>query len=410
MRTRASLVALTALLVAVETAQALTQAEIDKGARRAQAGLGGVTHRLASNQFQGRDNNTPASLDAQAYLIGRLRRLGAGLGPGSGDDAYRQPFVQSGQTGTNLLAVIPGRDLPNEYVFVGAHYDHLDTRSDVNGACSANGTPGGGICHGATDNAAGVAAVLAIGRAIRNLPTAPRRSVVLALWDSEEDGLVGSRYYTINPIVPLAQTKGYVNFDIQGENLLPSLRETSFAIGAETGGSAFQAFVADAVATEGLDTELISFIFGQLRSDYVNFVNGGVPTVFFSDADGACYHTVGDTIKIVNMRKLKAQTRIAYRVTLDLAEGATTPPFRAPNPALAVFADAEALGRVINRGQADLSLFAPPEQATLQAINTNISQIVADGPGAFDSGDVTTLLGSALQTIAAIKTLPCGKM
>src|SRR5262245_54518399 len=245
------------LLLAVHTAQALTPTEIEKGAKRAQNGLRGTTGRLASDRFAGRDNDTPASLDTQAFLIKRLRRLGAGLGAGVGDAAYKQPFVQSGQTGTNLLAVIPGRDLPTEYVFVGAHYDHLDTRSTPSGACSANGTPGGEVCHGATDNAAGVAAVLAIGRAIRKLPTPPRRSVVLALWDSEEDGLLGSLYYTANPLVPLAQTKGYVNFDILGENLLPSLRETSFAIGAETGGSAFQAFVADGAATEGLDTKLL---------------------------------------------------------------------------------------------------------------------------------------------------------
>ena len=350
--------------------------------------------------------HNPRRLDVQAYPIGRLRRL-AGLGPGSATTPTASPS-SVGSIGTNLLAVIPGRDLPNEYVFA-ARTTTIDTRSDVNGACFANGTRRRCLPRGHRQRRRRRGGVRDR-RAIKKLPTAPRRSVVLALWDSEEDGLLGSLYYKDHPIVPLAQTKGYVNFDILGENLLPSLRETSFAIGAETGGSAFQAFVADAIATEGLDTELISFIFGQLRSDYVNFVNGGVPTVFFSDADGSCYHTIGDTIKIVNTRKLKSQSRIAYRVTLDLAEGATTPAFKAPNPALAVFADAEALGRVIARGQADLPLFAPPEQAALQTINTNIAQIVADGPGAFDSGDVGTLLGSALQTIAAVKTLPCGKM
>src|SRR5262249_36329207 len=282
-----------------------------RGAHKATGGLKGVTRKLASERLDGRDNDTQGSFDAQAYLVKKLRHLGAGLGPGVGLDAYKQAFVQGGQIGTNLLAVIQGRDLPDEYVIVGAHYDHLG-----NGGCPTKGAVGGDtVCHGATDNAASVAAVLGIGRAIVKLPTPPRRSVILALWDAEEDGLLGSAYYSQHPLVPIAQTKGYVNFDIMGENLLPSLRDTSFSIGAETGGSPFQAFVADAVAAEQLGTLPLSYIFGQLRSDYVNFVAAGVPTVFFSDADGACYHTVGDSIRIVNVPKLKAQSRIAYRVT-----------------------------------------------------------------------------------------------
>jgi Zn-dependent M28 family amino/carboxypeptidase len=86
--------------------------------------------------------------------------------------------------------------------------------------------------------------VLGVGRALTNLSQPPRRSVVLALWDAEEDGLVGSLYYVLHPLVPLAKTIAYVNFDIQGANLLPTLRRMSFAVGAETGGSALGTFVA----------------------------------------------------------------------------------------------------------------------------------------------------------------------
>ena len=82
----------------------------------------------------------------------------------TGDAAFKQPFVQSRKNGTNILAVIPGSELPNEYVFVGAHYDHL-------GDAAAPSTSGDTVCNGATDNAAGVAAALAIGRGIAALPT-----------------------------------------------------------------------------------------------------------------------------------------------------------------------------------------------------------------------------------------------
>ena len=235
--------------------------------------------RLSGASFAGRDNDTPESDRAQRLLIGKLRRFGSGLNTAAtGDDAFRQPFEQSGQIGTNLVAVIRGRELPDEYVIVGAHYDHLDSRSTPSGSCSIRNAPGGVICPGATDNAAGVGAVLGIGRALGKLSQPPRRSVVLALWDAEEDGLLGSLYYVQHPLVPLAKTVAYVNFDIQGANLLPSLRRVSFSVGAETGGSALGAFVSNAVAAEGLDTRPVSFIFGQLRSDYANFVRLGQRT------------------------------------------------------------------------------------------------------------------------------------
>src|SRR5205814_313651 len=119
---------------------------------------------------------------------------------------------------------------------VGAHYDHLG-----NGCRSSD--PNDDICNGATDNAAGVANVLSIGREIAQRPGARRRSVILAFWDREEDGLLGSAFYVRNPLVPLAQTVGYVNYDIQGANLLPSLERDTFAIGAETGGARLQSLV-----------------------------------------------------------------------------------------------------------------------------------------------------------------------
>src|SRR5262245_4642167 len=121
MRTLASIV----VLCLASTTFALTQTDIDRGAKRATGGLKSVTRTLASEKLEGRDNDTQGSFDAQAFLVKRLRRLGAGLAGGTGDVAYKQPFVQSGRAGTNLLAVIRGRELPDEYVVVGAHYDHL---------------------------------------------------------------------------------------------------------------------------------------------------------------------------------------------------------------------------------------------------------------------------------------------
>ena len=233
--------------------------------------------------------------------------------------------------------------------------------------------------------------------------------MILAFWDSEEDGLVGSNYYASNPLVPNAAVKGYINFDIQGANLLPSAKQVSFAVGAETGGSPFQAFVADAVQAEGLDTQLVSYIFGQLRSDYVNLVAVGVPTVFFTDANNGCYHTVFDDVKMLDFQKLRLQTHIAFRTALALTETSTPPPFRAPTAPLASFDDLVRIAGIVHAGQSDLSLFSPADQALLLSIDATLQTLVAEGPAQFDAGDVGTLLNSAVNVVSALTRVPCQK-
>jgi Peptidase family M28 len=405
----ARLIAVAVLGGAVPGAAASRPSDLERVAAKADQGVRAIVKRLSGASYGGRDNDTPESDRAQQLLVKKLRRLGAGLdAAAAGDEAYRQPFAQSGQVGTNLLAVIRGRELPDEYVIAGAHYDHLDSRSLASGACSRNTPPGGAICPGATDNAAGVGVVLGIGRALGKLPQPPRRSVVLALWDAEEDLLLGSLYYVLHPLVPLGKTVAYVNFDIQGANLLPSLRRTSFAVGAETGGSALGAFVAEAVAAEGLDTLPVSYIFGQLRSDYANFVDRGrVPTVFFSDSTGGCYHTTGDTFDVVDRRKLAIQTRIAFRLTVALADTTAPPPFRGPNPAAATFTDAESISRVFTAAQSDLMRFPPADRVMLAQVQQDLAGVVQAGPSALGPAQVGVVLNAALQGIGALTRMPC---
>src|SRR4029079_13851022 len=135
----------------------------------------------------------------------------------------------------------------------------------------------------------------------------PRRSVVIALWDGEEANLRGSIAYVNAPVVPLAQTVAYVNFDVLGSNLLPSLRTTTFAVGAETGGPVLTGIVRDAVDADTLDTAMVSAVLGAYRRDYTAFLTSSIPTVFFSDSTGPCYHTPGDDIDVVDFDKLDHQ-------------------------------------------------------------------------------------------------------
>jgi hypothetical protein len=350
--------------------------------------------RLAGDDTAGRNNNTAGSTLARQFIIDQLKPIANGLNTAAtGDAAYTQTLPG----GTNVVAVIPGSELPGKYVIVGAHYDHL-------GSSCTYKSSGDTICNGATDNAAGVSAALEIARAIAAGPH-PRRSVVIALWDAEEDGLVGSKYYTDHPLVPLADTVGYVNFDIQGSNLTPSLRNTSFAVGSETGGAGFEQIVHSAISASTLNTETLSSIFGQGRSDYVNFTAKQVPTVFFTDATGPCYHTNDDEIGIVDFGKLDQQIAIALKVTRDLANTNTPPTFVSGTPP-ATFADAVVLQRAAEQIWNDRARFSAQDQQTISDIRDELTQIVADGEGAFGSDDVSTVLSDAATVV--INILPKG--
>jgi hypothetical protein len=266
--------------------------------------------------------------------------------------------------------------------------------------------PGDTIYNGATDNAAGVAAALAIARAIGRQPTRPRRSVVIAFWDEEEDGLLGSRHFVQHPLVPLAKTVGYVNFDIQGSNVLPSLRNTSFAVASETGGTRFQDIVRAAIGEQSLDTEVLSSVFGQGRSDYLNFIAANVPTVFFTDATGPCYHTVDDEFGVVDFDKLDRQIQTSLAVTRELASTSSPPAFVSGTP-VATFDDVIAASRVVNRAYADLDRFSEADQEALTDIRADARRIVGEGRAAFGPEDVALLLGDAARFVTLLTHGEC---
>jgi hypothetical protein len=335
--------------------------------------------RLSSDALGGRNNGTAGSTAARQFLTGELQPVGS---------VQTQAFTN----GTNVIATIPGTDLADQYVVVGAHYDHL-------GSSCTSKRSGDTVCNGATDNAAGVAAALAIARAIGAKHT--RRSVVIGLWDAEEDGLVGSRWYVDHPLVPLADTVAYINFDIQGANLSPSLRNKSFAVGSETGGAGLQQVVHDAIGASTLQTETLSTIFGQGRSDHVNFIAHQVPTVFFSDATGPCYHTNADELSVVDFQKLDQEIGIAGRVTRALANASTPPAFVSGTP-LATFSDAVALQRTMELLWQDRDRFSAADQATISDVRDDLNGMVADGEAAFGSDDVSTLLTDAATVVNSI--------
>ncbi|MGI9287718.1 MAG: M28 family metallopeptidase [Pseudomonadales bacterium] len=350
---------------------------------------------LASDEMAGRDNQSPGSLLAQTFLVGELSKFAQpAFAATIGEDGYLQQY----DLGTNILAIVPGGELDNEYVMIGAHYDHLG--NDCDGISTEDN-----ICNGASDNAAGVAAVIDIVRSITASGT-PRRSIIVTLWDGEEDNFDGSRYYVDNPIVPLEQTIAYVNFDIQGANLLPSLRNSTILVGAETGGANLIDVATRARAQSSLDTVMLSLLFGQGRSDHAILVGSGVPSVFFTDANNGCYHTVKDDVDAVDFPKLTQQIITADALTRELISTDDVPVFDAAAP-IVTYQDAMELLRIVESAELDFGLLGTQQQLDSEQFLSDLQGIVGAGPDAFGDAAVGTLLGGAAALVAALAAVDC---
>lgn len=170
----------------------------------------------------------------------------------------------------NVAAKISGSDpdLADEYVVYTAHWDHFGIGDPVDGDS---------IYNGALDNASGTAALLSLARAFKALPDAPRRSILFLAVTAEEQGLLGSQYYSVTPLYPLARTVANINID--GLNLAGRTRDVT-VIGL--GASELDDYITEAAALQDRvirpDPESEKGYY--YRSDHFNFAKQGVPALY----------------------------------------------------------------------------------------------------------------------------------
>lgn len=209
----------------------------------------------------------------------------------SGDIHIQTPGITTGEMNTqNVVGIIEGSDpvLKNEYVLLMAHYDHVGAQRT---AVTSNDT----IFNGARDNAMGVVAMLHAAEAFSKVPT--KRSLIILPVSAEEIGLLGSRHYTENPIIPLKETVYVSNIDGAGYNVTDAvtvigLERTSASHHYKAAAKAFNLRIWDDPAGEqGLFN----------RSDNVNFARVGIPAptftagfTAFDDEIMKYYHRPGD--------------------------------------------------------------------------------------------------------------------
>ena len=182
----------------------------------------------------------------------------------------------------NVAAYIPGET--DEYVIVGAHYDHLGLGGQHSLAPSLTGT----IHPGADDNASGTAGVMELARYFAS-QSKHKRGILFLHFAGEEQGLLGSAYYADNPILPLAKAVAMVNLDMIGR-----MRDNRVYLGGAATGSTLQATVDKLIPTSGLKVENSGGT-SEGSSDHTSFSSHQVPALFFFSGLHADYHKPSDT-------------------------------------------------------------------------------------------------------------------
>jgi Zn-dependent M28 family amino/carboxypeptidase len=248
-------------------------------------------------------------------------------------------------TSNNVVAVLPGTTRPGEAVLYSAHWDHLGMNP---------GKSGDNIFNGALDNASGVAALLEIAERFATQQPRPARSVVFLLPTLEELGLLGSRWYTLHPTVPLARTVADINFDM----VVPIGRARNFVV-IGLGYSELDALIKPIVAAHGrtIAAERGEDVDHFLRSDHASFARAGVPVLYMrggtqvvvssSGREGtdpnqawlqaaAVYHTPADEFAAWDLRGIAEDIAISHEAGRQLAEGDTWPNWYAHTPFRAI--------------------------------------------------------------------------
>lgn len=244
---------------------------------------------LADDALEGRRAGSPGAACAAQYVAYGLRRLG--LAPGGTDGGYfqRVPLRSAvnphapGGTGRNVVGVLPGADrrLRNEYVVIGAHFDHLGTGGP--GSLSE----GPGIHNGADDNASGVAALL---RTAERLAVGPRpaRSVLFLAFTGEESGLLGSAHWVKEPTVPLDSVVAMLNMDMVGR-----LRENGLVVYGSGTAEEWEELLPPALESAGIEgADYLPQGYGP--SDQTSFYARSVPVLHLFTDTHADYHRPSD--------------------------------------------------------------------------------------------------------------------
>jgi hypothetical protein len=222
--------------------------------------------------------------------------------------------------GNNIMGYLEGKSKKDEYVIVSAHYDHLGTRGDE-------------VFNGADDNGSGTVSLMEIADACMKSwieMNGPDRSIVFLWVCGEEKGLLGSEYYSENPIFPLAQTVVDVNVDMVGrvDDKYKDNPNYIYVIGSdrlstdlhkinEEVNNKYSQITLDYTYNSEDDPNKYYY-----RSDHYNFAKNGIPAIFFFNGVHEDYHRPTDTVDKINFTKMEKVDKHIFHVVWELANRA----------------------------------------------------------------------------------------
>lgn len=211
----------------------------------------------------------------------------------------------------NVIGVLPGTGPhADEYVVIGAHYDHVGVR-------------GGQVYNGADDNASGTAGVIEAAWALARTPYR-NRSVICMAFSGEEMGLHGSRHYVEEPTVDLDSVVAMLNFDMIGR-LDPDSQTNMLGIqGLGTGGS-FKEIIERRAEEAGI--KYLPEDSAQGPSDHASFYHAGIPALFFHTGVHRDLHQPGDDTEKINAEGAAQIVDLAYHIVLDIMNEEDAPAF-----------------------------------------------------------------------------------
>ena len=220
-------------------------------------------------------------------------------------------LIVNESTTMNVIASLTGNDprLKDQYIIIGAHYDHLGT----GGEGSGSRRPGLPESHpGADDNASGVAAMIEIAEKLFSERDELRRSYLFMAFGAEEKGLLGSRYFTENPVVDLGSVKAMINLDMVGR-MNESQTLQIGGVGTSVEG---EAIINTLAGSYDFNTVLFREGFGP--SDHASFYARDIPVFFFTTGPHPDYHTADDTADRINYGGLQRISSFVSDLAMEL--------------------------------------------------------------------------------------------
>ena len=279
---------------------------------------------VASDDMQGRETGSKGQKKAGEYLINHYKSNAISFPIGATDFYQKIPaaFLNAKRNenlpdSENIWAYIEGSKKPDEIIVISAHYDHV-------------GIKDGEVYNGADDDGSGTVALLEIAQAFeiaKKEGYGPKRSLLFLHLTGEEHGLLGSSYYSENPLFPMAKTITDINIDMIGrhDEFHNDSSNYVYLIGSDY--LSTDLFNICEAANKNYVNISLDYKFNDkadpnrfyYRSDHYNFAKNGIPSVFLFSGVHADYHKPTDEVDKIEFEALKKRTQLAFSIAWELA-------------------------------------------------------------------------------------------